>query len=244
MTRAWLLALLVPVAACGGGGDPCDGVAGTCITVRITSESVAAIDTLQLDISYAGFHDTAATTADRTALPLATALELGGATAPASVDIVAAGKLDGGVLGTGYQRTPELAPGDHALLELPIALRPVPCLRGFYCGDTKVDGDKNTLYLCHPGGAGDPDGTPEADVPTARGVCVNGCNHNDNDDDVCFGGNMPCTVGNTYCGGHKLDGDPLTLYRCPATGAPVTVSDCAAAGKICASSAPDADSCL
>jgi hypothetical protein len=238
--RTWALALLV---ACGGSDDPCDGVVATCVTVRITSESVAAIDTLQLDISYAGFHDTATTTAGRTALPLATALELDGATAAVIVDIVAAGKLAGAVLGTGYQRTPELAPGDHLLLELPIALRPVPCLAGFYCGDTKVDGDPETLYLCHQGGAGDPDGTPEADVPTARGVCVNGCNHNDGANDVCFGGNTPCTVGNTYCGGHKLDGDPLTLYRCPTSGDPVKVSDCAAAGKICANSGTDTDSC-
>ena len=238
--RAWALALL---AACGGSDDPCDGVAATCITVRVTSASVAAIDTLQLDISYAGFHDTATTTAGRTGLPLATALELDGATAAVTVDIVAAGKLAGGVLGTGYQRTPELAPGDHLVLELPIALRPVPCLNGDYCGDTKVDGDPETLYLCHQGGAGDPDGTPEADVPTARGVCVNGCLHNDNDDDVCFGGNMPCIVGNLYCGGHKLDGDPLELYRCPSSGKPIPVSDCAAAGKICAVSGTDTDSC-
>src|SRR5262249_26617401 len=65
-SAAWLAAL----AACGDA--PCEGVASTCIVVNITSESIAAIDTIELDIAYAGFHATATSKGEITALPLST----------------------------------------------------------------------------------------------------------------------------------------------------------------------------
>ena len=240
------LALILVVTACGGSDDPCDGVAATCITARITSSSVIAIDTLQLDISYEGFHATTATTAESpTSLPLVTALELGGATVPVTVDIVVAGKLAGAVLGTAYQQSEPLDPGAHATVSFDIAALANPCLEGTYCGGgDRVDGEPDTLYLCHPGGVGDPDGTVEADVPTARGRCLNGCIENTCDDDLCFGGNLPCTDGNNYCGGHKLNGDPQILYRCdPTASKPPVVADCSASGKQCVPIAADMDAC-
>lgn len=239
MRAHWLLVL----AACGGSDDPCDGVASTCVAVRVTSAKVAAIDKLELDISYPGFHATAATTAEITALPLATAVELAGVAEPVAVGIVGAGKLAGVVLGTGYAETAVLEPGDHATLELAIARIEDPCVLGTYCGTDKLDGDPDTLYLCHPGGLDDPDGDPEANVPTARGRCENGCIMNTADDDLCSGGNVPCTEGNTYCGGHELDGDPQRLYRCDAAGNAVFVKDCAAAGMQCAPATADSDAC-
>jgi len=243
VTRTLAVCLASAAVACGGG-DPCDGVAATCVTVRITSRAISAIDTLQLDISYAGFHATAATTAgDATALPLTAAVELAGAGEQVTVDAVAAGKLAGAVLGTGYARSEPLAPGDHGVLAIAIAARADPCVLGTYCGGNKVDGDPETLYLCHAGGADDPDGTPEADVPTARGRCANGCIRNTADDDVCSGGNLPCTAGTTYCGGHRLDGDPQRLYQCDASGAGAFVQDCEAAGLQCLPVTADSDAC-
>jgi hypothetical protein len=237
MKAAWLVAL----AACGG--DPCDGVGSTCIAVRVTSQSISSIDTLELDISYTGFHATATSTSGATELPLVTAVELTDATDEVTVEIVAAGKLAGAVLGTGYQRTDPIAADAHATLTIPIAALAEMCKLGTYCGGDKVDGDPDTLYLCHPGGASDPDGTPEADVPTARGHCANGCIQNTADDDVCAGGNIPCVAGNDYCGGHDVDGDPQVLYRCDSTGKGVFVSDCAAAGKQCGALNATSDGC-
>jgi hypothetical protein len=238
--RPWWL---VVVAACGSD-DPCDGVAATCVTVRVTSETVAAIDTLELDISYPGFHDTAAThTSGTIALPLATALELGDTPESITVGIVAAGKLAGTVLGTGYGEISLLELGAHATLDIPIALRADPCILGTYCGGNKLDGDPETLYLCHPGGLTDPDGDPEANVPTARGHCANGCIINSSDDDVCYGGNVRCAETKSYCGGDKLDGDPQWLYRCDAAGKGVFLEDCELTGKHCVAIAPDNDAC-
>ena len=238
MRAAWLLAL----AACGPDA-PCEGVASTCIVVHITSESIATIDTLELDISYAGFHSTATSKGGATALPLVTGVELDGATDEVTVDLLAAGKLAGAVLGTGYLRTDPIAPNTRATVTIPIAALALMCKEGTYCGGDKVNGDSNSLYLCHPGGPGDPDGTPEADVPTLRGVCANGCIRNTCANDLCAAGNIPCVTGNNYCGGHDVEGDPQKLYRCDASHKGVFVTDCEAGGKQCVALDATSDGC-
>ncbi|MBX3228974.1 MAG: hypothetical protein KIT84_41415 [Labilithrix sp.] len=43
---------------------------------------------------------------------------------------------------------------------------------------------------------------------------------------VQSGGASACVAGGTYCGGGKVKGDPSTLYRCNATGAPTVVEVC------------------
>lgn len=200
-------ALLVLLVACGDGeaGDPCDGVAGTCIAVRVTSPAIAAIDLLELDVLHGDRHGTTSTTPEgggSATLPLATKIVLADVTAVTPVGVVAAGKLGGNVLGTGAAST-SVAPGERAAIEIVLA-EPVACVAGgLYCGGDKVAGDPDTLYQCNGGG-----------VPLARGRCTYGCLVRPTDDDACSGGPMTCIDGGFYCGGNEVDGDPQTRYRC------------------------------
>ena len=197
-------ALLVILAACNGESDPCDGVASACITVRVNSSTIDAIDQLELDVLYGDRHGTTATQPDgggTVELPIATkiVLELDAATV---VGVVAAGKLAGNVLGTGAATTTVRA-GERAMIELVLA-EPAVCVAGaFYCGGDKLAGDPQTLYQCNGGG-----------VPLARGRCAFGCVVRPTEDDICDGGPMTCEEGGFYCGGNEVDGDPSTLYRC------------------------------
>ena len=195
--RAALVAL---VAACGDA-DPCDGVAGSCITLHVESATVDRIDQLELDVLYGDRHGTATTSDGVVELPVVTSIELA-ADAPLEVGIVAAGKLAGVVLGTGAVQT-QLTPGMH--VELTVELSPLAvCHAGaFYCGGDKLAGDASTLYQCNGGG-----------VPLARGKCIHGCVVRPTQDDVCDGGPATCQEGGFYCGGDKLVGDPQSLYRC------------------------------
>src|SRR5688572_3716718 len=109
MTRPGLAALAALAAlllgACGGEADPCEGVEGTCLTVRVDSATVKEIDALELDVSWGPTHGTATSAppeGETVALPLATAVTLEGptdTTMALEVSVVAAGKLDGAVLG-------------------------------------------------------------------------------------------------------------------------------------------------
>jgi hypothetical protein len=191
---------LVMLAACGDT-DPCAGIAGRCIALRVDSATVERIDQLELDVLYGDRHGTATTSDGVVELPVVTAIELPGEGSIA-VGIVAAGKLGGVVLGTGAARA-ELA--SDARLDLDIELAPsADCQAGaYYCGGDKLAGDASTLYQCNGGG-----------VPLARGYCVHGCTVRPTLDDQCDGGTQPCVEGGFYCGGDKLAGDPQSLYRC------------------------------
>jgi hypothetical protein len=192
-------AVLILVAACGS--DPCDDIAGRCITLRVDSATVDRIDQLELDVLYGDRHGTATTSDGVVELPLITSVELPGE-GTIAVGVVAAGKLSGVVLGTGAGRL-EIA--DSAHVDLEIELAPIAdCQAGaYYCGGDMLAGDANTLYQCNGGG-----------VPLARGYCSHGCTVTPADDDQCDGGAMPCIEGGLYCGGDKLVGDPQSLYRC------------------------------
>lgn len=205
------------VAACGAP-DPCAEIVGTCLVVEIDSRAVERIDHLELDVLFAGVHGTTTTQpagGGSVALPLVTAIELGGAgDGELTVGVVAAGKLGGNVLGTGAATT-TLAWGARGEIEIELATPNACVAGGLYCGGDKVAGDPQTLYRCNGGG-----------VPIARGVCEAGCIVRPTQDDVCRGAGGPCVEGGFYCGGDKLDGDPRTLYRC-AAGAGVD-------GRVCA----------
>lgn len=199
------VALLAALVACGGGGDdPCADVAGACISLRVTSATVDAIDQLELDVLYGDTHGTTATQpagGGTAPLPLVTAIAIA-VDAPVPVGVVAAGKLAGTVLGTGAASI-ELAPDAHVELAIELA-EPAACVAGgFYCGGDKLAGDPETLYQCNGGG-----------VPLARGRCVHGCVVMPTDDDACAGGPETCVDGGLYCGGNELAGDPRTLYVC------------------------------
>jgi hypothetical protein len=207
--------IVLVLAACNGNA-PCDDVEDTCIEVRLTSESIDAIDQLELDILYGDRHGTTTTQPESggtVELPFATSIALA-IDAETDVGIVGAGKLGGNVLGTGAAST-RIRPGADAKLELVLA-EPAACVAGgFYCGGDKLAGDSQTLYQCNGGG-----------VPLARGRCMHGCVVLPTEDDVCSGGPMRCVEGGFYCGGNELDGDPQTLYRC-TNGAATAPERCA-----------------
>lgn len=197
------LLVLVPLVACGEDPDPCAAVSSACITLRVDSSTVDAIDLLELDILYGDRHDTITTALDSggvVELPIVTSLALD-LTAATEVGVVAAGKLSGGVLGIGAAST-TLDANQRIELDLVLAPRSTCETGGDYCGGNELAGDEDTLYRCTDG------------VPIARGRCVHGCTVRDGIDDGCEGGPMTCVDGGLYCGGNELVGDPASLYRC------------------------------
>ena len=184
--------------------DPCADVA-TCVRLDVDSRVILTIDQLELDVVYAGHHATTTTgTVGKTVdLPFSLALTLDLPDPPLiQVDLIAAGKLGGSVLGAAAAST-TVQQGHHATGN--VFLEPTdPCVEGaLYCGGTSsgVDGDLKTLYRCTGG------------VPIFYAQCSSGCTHLFEPNAVCFGGGL-CRDGGTYCGGDLLDGEPNTLYVC------------------------------
>jgi hypothetical protein len=244
VSRALLLAGCL-VLGCGAG-DPCAGVAGTCLTVHVDpSSAVARVDRLDFEVTAGADHGLASTRAPGggvTSLPVATAVELGTLAAPTLVSVVVGGELAGTLVGQGMAAM-MLANGAHASLHLQLdalstdggvdlandnsdddgggaADLALDCkVGGLYCGD-KVGGNSSTLYLCNAGGT------------TVRGKCTYGCVDEPSGNDACNGGGGACVVGGHYCGGDKLTGDPQTLYVCQSSGQPTVFMHCANACKI------------
>jgi Peptidase family M23 len=103
------------------------------------------------------------------------------------------------------------------------------CVAGSnYCGGDKVVGDSRSLYRCNADGSG-----------TLIAKCGNGCRVNLGNDDTCKAP-LPCTVGGSYCGGDKVNGDPSVLYRCGANGTTSVIQRCA---NGCSVNAGRDDSC-
>lgn len=194
---------MLALASCADR-DPCDGVAGRCITLHVESASVERVDQLELDVLYGDLHGTVTTGNGVVDLPLATAIELADAADTLAVGIVAAGKLGGNVLGAGAAQT-SLAASAHVELSLELAAPPTCQAGAYYCGGDKLPGDPGVLYQCNGGG-----------VPLARGRCANDCLVRPTQDDVCDAGPATCIDGGFYCGGDKLLGDPQSLYTCSA----------------------------
>ena len=192
------------LAACGiVGEDPC-GDAATCVRVDVDSTVVATIDQLELDLVYGGVHATTTTGAIGAPrdLPLSTAIILELPSSPlVQIDLVAAGKLAGTVLGTDAASS-TVQQGHHATLS--VYLNPVsPCTEGaLYCGGSgDVSGDFHALYQCTDG------------LPIFYARCSSGCTSSVDDGAQCYGTGL-CRDGGTYCGGNVIDGDPYTLYVC------------------------------
>jgi muramidase (phage lysozyme) len=103
------------------------------------------------------------------------------------------------------------------------------CVAGSnYCGGDKVKGDSRSLYRCNADGSG-----------TLITKCGGGCRINLGNDDSCKAP-VACTVGGSYCGGDKINGDPNVLYRCGAGGTTTVIRKCA---NGCRVNAGDDDSC-
>lgn len=209
MKRAHSLAALALAAfttACDATVDPCADATETCLAVTVTSAAIDQIDQLELDLLYGDLHDSLTTQLDgATRLPVALAIRLAVTRpGPEPLALVIAGKLAGGVLGTGAA-SPELPPGGHAAVSIELA-PPQDCTPdSFYCGGDKIAGDPGVLYVCNGGG-----------VPFARGRCQRECVVNPDNDDACRAVGGPCTENAFYCGGNELDGDPQSLYQCIA----------------------------
>ena len=74
---------------------------------------------------------------------------------------------------------------------------------GYYCGGDKVEGDKNSLYVCEGGKKG------RLSQKCAKKCVVAPPGQDDACEDV-----KPCFVQGTYCGGDKVNGNPNALYTC------------------------------
>lgn len=224
MSARWAApALGLLLGGCGDvASDPCEGIEGACLAVRVDSDTVDAIDRLELDLLYGFRHATTSTAADgggAVSLPVETAIELDlvdleqADAFTLAVDVVAAGTLGGVVQGIGAGSA-TLRTGDRGSIDL--ALAPAPaCVDGEHvCAGEALPGVADTLYECNQGG-----------VPLARGRCTAGCIERADGDDVCRADGGACVEGGFYCGGDKLDGDPRTLYTCQG-GRGVDGSEC------------------
>ncbi|MEO8843101.1 MAG: hypothetical protein ABI704_16115 [Kofleriaceae bacterium] len=216
------------LAACGGDDDPCAASKGTCVTLHVSSPTVARIDALELDILYGTHHSTVTDDGVGTvALPLTTAIELA-VEGDVTPSIVAAGMLGGMVLGTGWGKV-DVAADTHASVEI-VLVPQIACLGGSrYCGGDKISGDPDTVYECVANG-----------VPSAHGACPGPCVLRTGQDDECAAVDGPCAEGGLYCGGDQLTGDPGSLYQC-ANGVGTFVMQCANGCAI--NAAPSKDAC-
>jgi hypothetical protein len=208
-------ALVIPaLIACGDDG-PCGDIGGTCIEVKITSPTVAAIDQLELDVLFNFRHGTASTMPAEGTVDLPFVTTIGVAiTSTSEVGVVAAGKLAGAVLGTGHANAmarPNSSTSIEIVLRPPDACTPNEAS----CGGTNLAGDPQTLYRCNANG-----------VPRARGKCRFECVERAGDD-TCGKGPMTCVIPGEYCGGNELVGDPSTLYVCGTGNQPTMPVPCA-----------------
>ena len=192
--------------------DPC-AAAATCVDLEIDSFMFLTIDQLELDVVIdrqhaAGSPRTTGTVGQTVDLPtsLHLALDLPGPS-PIDVDVIAAGKLNGSVLGTAG-RSVTVQQGQQATVGI-FLQRADPCVEGeLYCGgtDSTAGADGNTLYRCTGG------------VPIFYASCSSVCLGLHVPHAVCYGGGGTCRDGGTYCGGDAIDGDPNRLYVCSHSG--------------------------
>lgn len=146
------LAVLLALAGCSDD-QPCDDASGACVVIGVSSASIAAIDELELDVSYGAEHHTTTITADgggQMTLPVITGLELT-PEEPVIVSVVGAGKLDGVLLGVSFDETAPLLDGQRAMLALRLVPVQACTAGGTYCGDVVAPGHPGSRYRCELG---------------------------------------------------------------------------------------------
>jgi hypothetical protein len=190
------------LGACSSSPDPC-GDAATCVRVDVDSFTIETIDQLELDLVYRSVHATTTIGDPGSALnlPVSTAIVLDLSGALIDLDVVAAGRLDGAVLGAAAASA-MVQQGQRTSITL--HLTPFNrCFEGeLYCGGVSpILADFLSLYRCTNG------------VPLHYARCSSGCTPYQRTNGVCAGTGI-CRDGGRYCGGHVLDGDPFTLYVC------------------------------
>lgn len=192
------------LAACGlGASDPCDGAA-TCVVLDVDSVSIRTIDQLQVDVVYNDHHGTTTigTIGQPIRVPFSFPLKLDlPDSALIQVDLIAAGKLAGTVIGAGTSST--TVQRGYRESDFILLWPTEPCVEGaLYCGGTPdILADTMSLYRCTGG------------VPTFYTRCSSSCSPYHGMGGQCDGHGL-CRDGGTYCGGHVLDGEPSTLYVC------------------------------
>jgi hypothetical protein len=201
--RAPLVATLAGLfAACGGtDADRC-APGTTCVRLDVDGLTIEAIDQLELDLVYDDHHATITTGTNGTPvrLPISVPITLELSSPLIHLEVVAAGRLGGTVLGGGAAST-SVQQGYQAALD--IFLFPFdPCTEGeLYCGGTFEIEANHALYRCTGG------------VPIFYARCRLTCFDHLHAQGYCAADGL-CSDGGTYCGGHSVDGDPGVLYIC------------------------------
>lgn len=103
-----------------------------------------------------------------------------------------------------------------------------------YCGGDQVIGASDTVYRCTADGGG-----------LLLRKCASGCTQDEVEGPIdpaarCRPPASPCSVGGSYCGGDRLDGDPRILYRCVAGGAGTLLERCANGCRVMPAGTDDA----
>jgi hypothetical protein len=195
-------ALLASTACASSEPDLCTSTA-TCLRLNVDGLLIGQIDQLELDVVIGGTtHSTVitGTRGQRISLPTSTSITLAIPVPLLSVDLIAAGRRDGQVVGLDGASVMVLG-GNQQSVELELR-EEVPCTEGHLdCGHAfGVPGQASWLYRCTD------------QVPLFYARCLRGCTGGFGSDADCF--DTGCTDGGHYCGGNKLEGDPNTLYLC------------------------------
>lgn len=182
--------------------DPC-GDALTCVRLDVSGLLIDQIDQLQLDIVLGGRVHSTVTTGTRgqhISLPTSTSIKLSTMSLPTTVDVVAAGRRDGQVVGLASGAVTVLL-NDHASLRLELSDLERCTEDRLVCGSSVgVFDHSDTIYRCIDG------------APIFYARCFRSCSDFRAGDAVCS--DFGCTQGGHYCGGDKVEGDPFTLYTC------------------------------
>lgn len=146
------------LAACTDAADPCDGIDGLCVAMRVESQPV--FDELELGITINAQQSIVTRSTIGTAAPFVVPLDIGGQAI--TVDIVAVGRSGQTVVAAGAVSID--ASSERTDITLPLMV-PLTCVdTGHYCGGDKLYGDPQILYTCNAGG-----------VPELNEVCENAC---------------------------------------------------------------------
>jgi hypothetical protein len=117
MRAAWFVCAVATIAAGCSAKGVCDGKAGTCVTLTVTSSQAQKVDELDFTASGAATGTQSSTTSAKS-LPIEIAITLP-TTATGTLALDVAGKLAGAVVGTGSGSV-AITAGQHAALSIDI----------------------------------------------------------------------------------------------------------------------------